>query len=230
MENDLNKFITYLEFEKELKKASIKAYKKDIEEYYENSFNYESFVKNKYRMNSIKRKLSSLNVYFKWLLKIGKINVLPIFNLELEEEEEKKELSIEEFEDFLKIIDKNEKFLLFFHLILKKNLKLSDLINIRKDDIDNNFSYIKLKEKLIFIPEASKLLEKYLSTFKIEEFLFNETFVKSFRLYLKKIEKELKLKNSLNISSLKKAKNVNLQIEAKKKSKELYNNFNIGDR
>lgn len=175
----IDKFKRYLEFEKRYSTHTLKAYKKDIEQFF-------SFLKNIYAIESIKlanqviirswlislkeesistrtinRKISSLKTFFRFLIKEGEINENPMLKilspktskkLPIFIEEEKMEILFEEI-DFGKGFEAARDRLIL-EILYSTGIRLSELINLKIGDIDFKRYQLKVigkrnKERII---------------------------------------------------------------------------------
>lgn len=115
----------------------------------------------KYNNSTIARKLSSLRSYFTYLLANKKIKK-NIFNLINNPKKEKKLpnfLTYQEFEDLIFSIDNNDIYAkrnkLILELLLASGLRVSELVNIKLEDIDINNKSIRVvgkgsKERIVY--------------------------------------------------------------------------------
>ncbi len=175
----INSFISYIALEKKYSPLTVKAYKKDLEnfavfcksEFDLNSIDKVSYseirswivslVTQKNSNSSINRKISTLQSYYKFLLKIKVIKVNPLLKHRPLKKEKKlqvpfseKEIadvlkSLEGLDDFISVRDK-----LIIELFYATGIRRSELINLKLNDIDLNNNVLKVlgkrnKERLI---------------------------------------------------------------------------------
>jgi integrase/recombinase XerC len=189
----LKSFFDYLEIEKKYSSNTIEAYRNDLNVFSRfltdefdvnniNNTNY-SYVRswivdlvNKGISNrSINRKITSLNSYFKFILKIGLINENPITNhkalktqkkiqLPFSENEMSNVLDLDNFEDnFTGVRDR-----LIIDLFYTTGIRRIELIQLMISDININNKHIKVlgkrnKERIIpLIDSTIDILNKYL--------------------------------------------------------------------
>lgn len=181
----LEKFITYLQVEKRYSSHTIVAYSNDVQQFFEfaqlNSLKdikevnsklvrawmvelIEHGVENK----SVNRKLSSLRTFFKWFKKedyiesspMIKVNGpknakrLPSFAKESELISEKLDLVFSS--DFSGIRDR-----LMFEFFYQTGIRLSELVNLKKTDVQNNqIKVLGKRNKERIIPISSALQEQ----------------------------------------------------------------------
>jgi len=202
----LKSFFDYLEIEKKYSSNTIEAYRNDLNVFSRfltdefdvnniNNTNY-SYVRswivdlvNKGISNrSINRKITSLNSYFKFILKIGLINENPITNhkalktqkkiqLPFSENEMSNVLDLDNFEDnFTGVRDR-----LIIDLFYTTGIRRIELIQLMISDININNKHIKVlgkrnKERIIpLIDSTINILNKYL-LFR-EELKSDDTFL-----------------------------------------------------
>jgi integrase/recombinase XerC len=202
----LKSFFDYLEIEKKYSSNTIEAYRNDLNVFSRfltdefdvnniNNTNY-SYVRswivdlvNKGISNrSINRKITSLNSYFKFILKIGLINENPITNhkalktqkkiqLPFSENEMSNVLDLDNFEDnFTGVRDR-----LIIDLFYTTGIRRIELIQLMISDVNINNKHIKVlgkrnKERIIpLIDSTINILNKYL-LFR-EELKSDDTFL-----------------------------------------------------
>lgn len=202
----LKSFFDYLEIEKKYSSNTIEAYRNDlnvfagflIDEFEVNNINNTSYsyirswivdLVNKGISNrSINRKITSLNSYFKFLLKIDLINENPLTNhkalktqkkiqLPFSENEMVNVLDIDNYEDnFTGVRDR-----LIIDLFYTTGIRRIELIQLMISDLNINNKYIKVlgkrnKERIIpLIDSTINILNKYLSY--RDELKSDETFL-----------------------------------------------------
>lgn len=202
----LKSFFDYLEIEKKYSSNTIEAYRNDlnvfagflIDEFDVNNINNTSYsyirswivdLVNKGISNrSINRKITSLNSYFKFLLKIDLINENPLTNhkalktqkkiqLPFSENEMVNVLDIDNYEDnFTGVRDR-----LIIDLFYTTGIRRIELIQLMISDLNINNKHIKVlgkrnKERIIpLIDSTINILNKYLSY--RDELKSDETFL-----------------------------------------------------
>lgn len=190
--NDLEAFINYLELEKHYSVHTVKAYKKDLESFKifitEDTFNRPDtiiygdirswiidMVNSGISNRSINRKVSSLNSYFKFLIKIERCKVNPLKKhkaLKVEKTVQipfsKSEMiqvldALSKEDDFVSIRDKA-----IVELFYSTGIRRIELVDLKLKDINWSNSTIKVlgkrnKERIIpLIPSVSATLKNYI--------------------------------------------------------------------
>lgn len=190
----LKSFFDYLEIEKKYSSNTIEAYRNDlnvfagflIDEFDVNNINNTSYsyirswivdLVNKGISNrSINRKITSLNSYFKFLLKIDLINENPLTNHKALKTQKKIQLPFSENE-MLNVLDLNNyednftgvRDRLIIDLFYTTGIRRIELIQLMISDLNINNKYIKVfgkrnKERIIpLIDSTINILNKYLS-------------------------------------------------------------------
>lgn len=191
MEGIVNKFLNYLEIEKNYSNYTILNYERDINDFC--MFLKKECIKNykqvdykllrfylnemfnkKYSSKTISRNLSSLRTFFKYLLKEGIINSNPMILISNPKEAKKLPtyLNYKELDDILDIPDKNSIIGLrdacILELLYSTGIRVGELVNIKISDIDFNQMRIKIlgkgnKERFVlFGKKCRDLLDNYL--------------------------------------------------------------------
>ena len=175
--NDLKKYEEYLLYEKKYPLNTVNSYISDISFFlsYISSMNKKvtdvdkNIVRNylkilsdlKYKNSTIARKLSSLRSYFAYLLANKKIknNIFNLINNPKKEKKLPNFLTYQEFEDLIFSIDNNDIYAkrnkLILELLLASGLRVSELVNIKLEDIDINNKSIRVvgkgsKERIVY--------------------------------------------------------------------------------
>jgi len=205
----IKSFIDYLQLEKKYSQNTVKAYENDIKSFSEfnkkefgqsslNKANYSQIrswivklVESKISNRSINRKISSLNTYYKFLLKIQEIKENPLHNhkalktkkiiqLPFSEKEVINALDINNFKDSYE--GKRDR--LIIEMLYSTGIRRIELVSIKLKDIDFSSSRIKVlgkrnKERFIPMLESTILLVKEyldyraeLNRIKDKDFLF----------------------------------------------------------
>lgn len=204
MEKDIIKFLKYLKIEKNYSNLTIINYGKDlkmflqfleenhIDEY--NKINYKEMRKfleflyeQEYSKKSIARHISSLRSFFKYLSREKKITNNPMTLISNPKLDKKlpKYLYYEELEKILSIPDKTTvlgmRDLTILELLYSTGVRVSELVNIKLEDIDFNERQIKIlgkgnKERYVLYGKVlSNYLVEYLS--KRNELVKNHTYL-----------------------------------------------------
>ena len=205
----IKSFIDYLQLEKKYSQNTVKAYENDIKSFSEfnkkefgqsslNKANYSQIrswivklVESKISNRSINRKISSLNTYYKFLLKIEEIKENPLDNhkalktkktiqLPFSEKEVINALDINNFKDSYE--GKRDR--LIIEMLYSTGIRRIELVGIKLKDLDFSSSRIKVlgkrnKERFIPMLESTILLVKEyldyrseLNRIKDKDFLF----------------------------------------------------------
>lgn len=185
---DLTEYINYLRVNRNYSDYTLLNYENDIKEFFlflnSEGLDYldityqdlrgllEEYKNKKYKSTSIRRKISSLKGFYKYLVRNNKININPFIYVTLPKKEKKlpKFLNINEmdelfipvnFDDFLSIRNR-----LIIELLYATGIRVSELVNIKLSDITDDS--IKIlgkgdKERIVFFNDVcKKYLDKYL--------------------------------------------------------------------
>lgn len=201
-------FISYLKLEKNYSQHTISAYEKDIIEF--SSFCFEDFdvqsvnhvdytivrswivflVGKKISNRTINRKISSLRAYYKFLQKIGEINISPLakhkalkiskkIEVPFSEKEMQKILSEIPFnDDFEGLRDK-----LIIELLYTTGIRRAELVNLKLKDFDSAGNTLKVlgkrnKERILpLVPFTVSLLQEYLKLRSKLEKIIDSTYL-----------------------------------------------------
>jgi len=187
MKKELKQFYDYLE-NKNYSVHTIKSYKEDLEQF--NTFcnnknikdidykfirTYINFLyEKKYNSKSMNRHISSLKSFFKYLTKTDVIKINPMLLVSGTKEEKKlpNYINYSDLEVLFTIPDQNDilglRNALILELLYSLGVRVSELVNIKLNDIDfsNNRILIKgkgNKERIVLYGNvARELLEKYI--------------------------------------------------------------------
>lgn len=191
---DLENYLKYLEFNKNYSENTILSYQEDILEYlnylkrecldiYEVKYSDIRFLLEYYdslhlKSTSVRRKISSLKGFYKYLCRMGKTNDNPFSYVTLPKKEKKlpQYLNYNEMIEIFDVIDTSN-FLglrnrLIMELLYATGIRVSELVNIKIKDIDNSNRSIIVtgkgdKTRIVFFNEITKkCLEKYLTESK----------------------------------------------------------------
>ncbi len=200
----LKNFIEHLVAEKRFSDHTVKSYITDLKQFFDflkNEFEITnhisevqfqlvrawiaSMLEQGLNPRSVNRKISTLRSYYKFLIREGKISENPMLKVIAPKLSKRLPVFIEEdqIEYLLDKIDFEEGFIgrrnkLIIELFYVTGIRLSELINIKKDDIDFYNRVIKIlgkrnKERLI--PLSSNIikdLKNFISNNTITDFLF----------------------------------------------------------
>ena len=185
-----DKFITYLRVEKKYSENTINSYNEDIERFseYLDSQNIDVRKCNKevvrdylkyldslkLKNSSISRNMSSLRTYFDYLVTHGYVDTNPIRGMK-NPKKEKKLPNFLSYEEFLKLLEaiKSDDALsvrnkLIVEMLFATGVRVSELCNIKLDDIDYRNQSIRIigkgsKERVVYYGAYAKdLLEEYI--------------------------------------------------------------------
>ncbi len=193
MENQefFNNFINYISFEKEYSKNTIFSYKRDLDDFKEflikinkdllslnkkDVFNYLIFLsKKKLKPSSLRRKISALRSFYKFLIREELIENDPTSDLSLPKKEKilPDVISIEEIERLINIIKdedfKGKRDKAIIELLYSSGLRVSEVTNLKVNDIDLKNGYLKCfgkgsKERIVpFGNLAKNYIQNYLN-------------------------------------------------------------------
>lgn len=176
-------FISYLEFEKEFSKNTIESYKNDLDDFKEyleiinktpedidkkDAFNYLIFLsKKKLKPSSLRRKISAIRSFYKFLIKEELIEKDPTIDLTFPKNEKKlpQVLTIDEIEKLINSIDnktlKGKRDKAIIELLYSSGLRVSEIINLKTRDLDLENNYLKCfgkgsKERIVPFGELAK--------------------------------------------------------------------------
>ena len=184
----VKKFIDYLLFEKKYSNHTAVAYKKDIEMFesflskkfpQSNSLNVNyslirswivKLVSNNISNRTINRKISSLNSYYKFLVKINAIKLNPLTNHKALKMSKKLQVPFSETEiiSVLNLIETDSfeglRNKLIVELFYSTGMRRTELVNLQLNDVDISKSQLKVlgkRNKERFIPLLQTVLETY---------------------------------------------------------------------
>jgi integrase/recombinase XerC len=193
----LDAFIDYLLLEKNYSKLTIKAYEKDLSDFLmfnASAFDQESIedanysqirswivamVEKEISNRSINRKISALNTYYKFLLKIGEIETNPLAKHKALKTSKKIQIPFSEAEiaivldelnfqeDYKGIRDK-----LIIELFYSTGIRRMELVQLQLKDIDTSNKTLKVlgkrnKERFVpLLPSVIQTINKYLEVRK----------------------------------------------------------------
>ena len=186
-------FLDYLSLEKNYSKHTLIAYHKDLLGFREfalsefdfsevNSVSYAiirswivKLVDDGVSNRTINRKISSLRTYYKFLLKIGDIEVSPLVKHKVLKTAKKLQVpfSEKEIEDVLEILKEEDSFLglrnkLIVELFYSTGMRRGELVNLKLNDISDSQKTIKVlgkrnKERIIpLLPSALNTIASYI--------------------------------------------------------------------
>lgn len=198
MEENIIKFLKYLKIEKNYSNLTIINYGKDLKIFLKfleenkinnyNQINYQLIRKfleflydENYEKKTIARHISSLRSFFKYLLKENIIKENPMILISNPKLDKKlpKYLYYEQIEQILSIPDRSTPLgmrdLTILELLYSTGVRVSELVNIKIEDIDFNERTIKIlgkgnKERIVLY---SKVLSNYLKDYLEKRNIFN---------------------------------------------------------
>ena len=195
----ISQYLEYLELEKGLSQNTIDAYRRDlydfasdwdeslaeVDRFYINNY-IRGLKDRKLAPSSVIRKVASLRGFFKWATSMNIIQKNPASTLEQPKVPQRlpKVVSIKEIEEIL-LADMSEIQLVMIELLYSCGLRVSELVNLKINDIDMNSKYLRCfgkgsKERIIPIGgKAIEALNKYLP--------LRELILKKYNLSLKKL-------------------------------------------
>lgn len=182
----LSEYLEYIEIEKGLAQNTIEAYRRDLSEFLDfcktkgandifdikrshlNSFILDLREQN-YTPRSVVRKIASLRGFFKWLCANEYTKTDPTLTLEQPKLPKRlpKVLTLEEITEIFNS-DLNREESLIVELLYDCGLRVSELVNLKLNNIDVNSKYIECfgkgsKERIVpFGKKAQLVLKKYL--------------------------------------------------------------------
>ena len=186
-------FLDYLSLEKNYSKHTLIAYHKDLlgfREFALSEFDFSEVNNVSYPIirswivklvgdgvsnRTINRKISSLRTYYKFLLKIGDIEVSPLLKHKVLKTAKKLQVpfSEKEIEDVLEILKEEDSFLglrnkLIVELFYSTGMRRGELVNLKLNDISDSQKTIKVlgkrnKERIIpLLPSALNTIASYI--------------------------------------------------------------------
>ena len=199
---DLEKYLKYLKFNRNYSDNTLISYEEDIIEYLDYlereclslydvkysdiRFLLEYYNSLKLKNVSIRRKISSLKGFYKYLCRLGKVNDNPFSYVTLPKKEKKlpQYLNYNEMIEIFDVIDTSSllglRNRLIMELLYATGIRVSELVNIKINDIDINNRSIEVtgkgdKTRIVFFNEiCKKILKEYLSEsreFRRDEYL-----------------------------------------------------------
>ena len=201
----ITQFTNYLQYEKRLSSHTVISYTTDLEQFFKyakKAFEVEkikqfdavivrtwviTLMETGVSSRSINRKISALKSFFNYHLRVGNIEKSPMFQVTspkmakrlpeyVAQEDMERLFSSQLFEDNFEGWRDRAVIELFY----STGMRLSELINIKKHDVDFYENSIKVlgkrnKERIIpFTPTAKEVLEKYFSFFSQDSVFSNK--------------------------------------------------------
>ncbi len=187
----ISQYLEYLELEKGLSQNTIDAYRRDLydfasgvdnlSEVSRNTINFyiRNLKESKLAPTSITRKIASIRGFFKWTASMNILEKNPASTIEQPKIPQRlpKVISIKEIEEILRSNLSSIQFVII-ELLYSCGLRVSELVNLKLNDIDINSKYVRCfgkgsKERIIplgkkaiealtkYIPEREFYLKKY---------------------------------------------------------------------
>lgn len=191
MYETISQYLEYLELEKGLSQNTIDAYRRDLYDFANNGKTLEeidrisisnyirSLKERKLASTSVIRKVASLRGFFKWATSMNILEKNPASTLEQPKVPQRlpKVVSLKEIEGILHA-DLNVLQSLMVELLYSCGLRVSELVNLKINDIDMNSKYVRTlgkgsKERIIpigkkaldalnkYMPERELIIKKY---------------------------------------------------------------------
>lgn len=195
----LSEYLEFLEIEKGLSENTLQAYRRDLENFLEfcqaeieqiqrpqiNGY-IRNLRENNYAPTSVMRKMASLRGFFKWLCANEYCKKNPTETLEQPKIPKRlpKVMTLNEIEEILRH-DLNVTERLIVELLYDCGLRVSELVNLKTNDVDVQASYLRCKgkgSKERLVPFGSKAKEALKNYYVQRDFL-----VKKFSLDTKKL-------------------------------------------
>ena len=188
----VDKFLDYIKVEKRYSEHTLTSYKKDLEDFLSFVMNTEGsqnlvkvdkkvirnflvhLTENNFQKRSINRKLSTLRIFYHFLLKIGEIKVSPLESVSSLKFYPEKQIPIseEEMNDLSEILAQDEEHLLektIIETLYQTGMRKAELCNLLYENISFSTNEIKVKgkgNKERIIPISTHLAE-FLNEYKL---------------------------------------------------------------
>ena len=179
----IGEYLEYLELEKGLSQNTIDAYRRDLSDFAQNvedihtinRMNINAYVRTlrerKLAPTSVIRKVASLRGFFKWATSSGILEKNPAATLEQPKTPQRlpKVVSVKEIDEMLHN-NLTPLELVMMELLYSCGLRVSELVNLKLNDIDLSSKYVRCfgkgsKERIIPIGEQAKaMLKEYFPT------------------------------------------------------------------
>ena len=186
----ISQYLEYLELEKGLSLNTIDAYRRDLYSFAENisdindidraqiNFYIRSLKERKLAPTSIIRKIASLRGFFKWATSMNILVKNPASTLEQPKVPQRlpKIISLKEIEEILHM-ELSEVENVIIELLYSCGLRVSELVNLKINDIDISSKYVRCfgkgsKERII--PMGKKAIDALIEYFPIRENLLKK--------------------------------------------------------
>ena len=193
MNDIINKFVEYLKFEKRFSPHTVTAYGNDLKQFSEyllttysvenvNEISYSmvrswivSMMENSVTARSVNRKITTVKTFYKFLLRENLVKENPMLKIQAPKTSKRLPVFVEQqkMDDLLDKIEFEEGFeglrnKLIIEIFYATGIRLSELINLKRTNVDMNKQTIKVlgkrnKERIIPINgELQNLMEKYI--------------------------------------------------------------------
>lgn len=201
----INKFVKYLEVEKRMSNHTVIAYEKDISLFLDfaiiesdfdlKEINYQNvrawivqLIEEGNSSRTVNRKLSSLRTFFKWAKRMSLIEIDPMLRIKGPKQEKRIPEFVKEeelMEENLETLFSNDFFgwrdRLLIEVLYQTGIRLSELINIQSNAIQNNSIKVlgkRNKERIIPITkELNDQIEDYLKSEQYKAYNSNYLFL-----------------------------------------------------
>lgn len=227
-------YLEYCETHKRLSKHTIRAYKNDLRQFYSSSHNtVESYIsyltKTNIKTSTLRRKIACLKVYYNYLMAKDLVKENPFNQMRFQFRAEKtlpKTIPCEDLRAiFLSLKEKSlnaktpyqqhkaERNLLIICILLSTGIRISELCNIKLQDINLSNRTLHItgkgkKERIIFLGDQTTflLLKAYISTYcdQSASFLFTGSCssckplsTQSVRLFLRTLQEQNQLNRTI---------------------------------
>lgn len=176
--NLIQNFLDYKKDFNSLKKETLDFYYNDINDF-KNFFkkdildidkddilHYIEFLKKSYHINSVIRKISTIKIFYKYLLKKKVLDISPADGIKIEKapEKEKEKLEEWEIENILLSCEttaKGSRDRVVIKLLVETNLTINDILALKISDLDNaEYNYVFDSDGIDIIPISSELSEE----------------------------------------------------------------------
>lgn len=189
----IDKFLSYLKEEKNYSDLTIINYRKDLIEFMEltnindlskvTKDNIKNYLKvlfdHKNKSSTVSRKISSLKSFYKFMKDNSYVSVNPVSSIKYPKKEKNlpKFVQYNELVDMLEVSkcgDFGDRNYLIIELMYDTGVRVSELVNIKLDDIDSSTKKIRILgkgsyERFVFFGDyASEALDKYIHGKRIQ--------------------------------------------------------------
>ncbi|BDU50049.1 site-specific tyrosine recombinase/integron integrase [Haliovirga abyssi] len=180
IKEDIEEYVDYIKFEKGLSENTVLAYNSDLKEFFKSLewVDYKNVTEDdilRYieklkqgKESTLLRKVTSIRTFYTYLFKSGKIDEIPTENLDnLKKSSYMPEvLSLDEIKSIILAIDsslRGKRDKLILQLLVATGARISEILGLKIEDIDENMQFIKIKgkgNKLRIIPLYKEISEE----------------------------------------------------------------------